>query len=86
MKEPLIVSHDPAKFSGHWHCGCGDIMCSEGHVIYGQEPLKVSHNPAKFGGHRHFVSENIIVLVFFHDLAKQGKLTTHQDWCPWPIW
>ena len=32
-KEPLKVSHHPALFRGHRHCGSGDIMVLDCHVI-----------------------------------------------------
>ena len=65
----LKLSHHPAKFGRHRHCGSGDVfnlsrdlgrlhdymvMC-----LYGQKPIKVRYHPAKFSGHRHSGSGNI---------------------------
>ena len=25
-QEPFTISHDPAKFGGHWHCDSGELM------------------------------------------------------------
>ena len=30
---PLTLTHNPTKFGGHWHCGCGNSFFFENHVI-----------------------------------------------------
>ena len=72
----LMISHPPAKFGGHRHCGSGDIflICQvilQYHLI--QEPCdligrsleKIIQHPGKFGGYRHCGNADIIVLVCY---------------------
>ena len=47
-----MVSHQPAKFGGHRHCGSGDIMVLVCHVISQHHVIKRSYdfmgrNPSK---------------------------------------
>ena len=71
-----MVSHHPAKCSGHRHCGCGSgdiivLLCKmilQKHLVkelcdfLGGSPM-VNHRPAKFGDHGHCDSGDIMVLV-----------------------
>ena len=41
-REPLMVSHNPAKFGGHRHCDSRDINVLVSHVILKNHIIKVS--------------------------------------------
>ena len=70
-----MVSHDSVKFGGQRHCGSGDIMFLNYHVILqdhvieelsnliDRSPLKVNQNPVKLSGLRHFRKGDIMFLV-----------------------
>ena len=73
-KKTLNVSHHPAKFGDHKHCGRTDIMVlvchvilqdlmSKAHMTLWVEPLMDSCQPAKCESHRHFGSGDITLLV-----------------------
>ena len=68
-QEPIKVSYNSAKFSGHRQSSIGDVVIlvcrviSQDHVLYGQEPIEVSYHPDKFGGYRLSGSGDIMGLV-----------------------
>ena len=64
-----MLSHRPAKFSGHRHCGSADIMVLVCHVISQDLVIEgscdfVSHDPPKWGGQGHCSSVEIMVLNY----------------------
>ena len=90
------LSHHPATFYDHRHCGSGDIflvchVISQKHVAiwsfdFMGKRVRASHHPDKFFGHRYCGSGNVMVLICHvisqgHVIERCGNIVARS-----PLW